>query len=243
MSNAISSIIFLGRNTDKALHGDVSRAPVAFAQAGSVVDKVARLDNTVGKSTSTAINSLCGGANSIGAKAIHGASKLVNPLLVASAGIRVAAADDKEAAVYKEGFAIGSMFAAEKAMKSKQINTFVQKHSDDAAKKIFSKAAATKIGKKVLTKYGDEAIEDIIKNASRSNNKFVKFAALAISGITFVAASIAGYDLGAKVGTSVVEKKRSKNNNSQENTASMYDMKQYYKPTTNFFATESSQES
>lgn len=198
MSNAFASAIFLARNTEKVQHGDLGRAPVVAAQAGSFLNKVSELDNSIGKSTKTAIDAFEKSTNvSFGTNALNTAGKLVNPLLVAAAGLRVATSDDKEASLYKEAGAMTVMFAAEKAMKSNLVKEVVRQNSDDLVE--------------VAIKGLSKVIKPLENISQASKNKVLKASCFILSGIAFVGASILGYDIGAQAGESAIKKKREKN--------------------------------
>lgn len=178
MSNAIASLIFCARNTDKSSHGDLGRVPVAIGQAKNVFDTIKELDNAIGKGAKTAFeayNKACKTTpilKHLGHGA-HYASKHVNSLICLSAGIKVMRAEDKTKAAVEQTGALGGMFAVEHLMK---------KHLDDVAK----------------IKGIDKIANKVIKFAAE-NKKFSWIPAV-IKGTAFVAGSITAYNTGEKFG-------------------------------------------
>ncbi|MDD3237009.1 MAG: hypothetical protein PHV37_02800 [Candidatus Gastranaerophilales bacterium] len=201
MSNAFASAIFIARNTDKVKHGDIGRAPVILAQTGSLVDKVSKLDNSVGKTTKTALDAF-EKSTSFGSKALNVAGKLVNPLLIGAAGIRVATSENKEATLYHEAGGMSAMFAAEKLMKSKTAKEIVRQKGDN-----LTEFALEKLGKNIKT---------IGNMSAKSKNKVMMATGFILSGLAFVGASMLGYDLGSKVGDSAYQKKHKNTENKSE---------------------------
>ena len=194
MSNAFASAVFLVRNTDKVNHGDISRAPVVVAQTGGLINKVSQIDSSIGQTTNTAVEALDKSAKiPFGASALNTAGKLVNPLIIASSGVKVLTSDDKEKTIFEEAGALGGMFAAEGFMKNKEVQKVVHTAADDVIR-----LGMEKIGK---------FIKPVGEAAKNSNNKFVKIATAIISGAAFVGASIFGYNTGKEIGQKALNTK------------------------------------
>ena len=123
IASAVAAGIFCARNVDKAENqGRIGRWVPAGGQLANVTKYVSSLDNKVGKGTQEAVNIFRKAAQNeklldYAGKAVNFASKHVNHFLVASAGIDILMADDKEEAIVTNTTALGSMFAVEKLMK------------------------------------------------------------------------------------------------------------------------------
>ena len=122
MFSAISSAIFAYRNVGKTKNGEIGRAPVAAAQAVSVVNEVARYNATLAKGADAAIsvfNKVAG--KSKVAECVVKATKWgvnnVNPLICVSSGIKIATSEDKTSTAIKEVGALTAMFAGESIAK------------------------------------------------------------------------------------------------------------------------------
>lgn len=203
MSNAFASAIFLYRNSDKVRNGDATRKPVVLAQAGSLVDKVAKTDSKIGQSTKATLDAFEKSSTlSVGSKAVDAAGKLVNPLIIASSCAKVINSDDKEATLYQEAGGIGTMFAFEHAMKKDGVKSLVKEKSEGIIKTSLKGLA--------------KKIKPIAEMSEESSNKIVKLGGFILSGIAFVAASMTGYSVGAEAGADTINKKRAKE---QTNTA------------------------
>ncbi len=203
MSNAFASALFLMRNTEKVQQGELARTPVVVAQAGSVINKVSQIDSSIGKTTKTAIDAFEKSSKlSFGSKAVKVAGDMVNPLLIAAAGVRVATAQDKEAALYEEGAAMAGMFGAEALMKKSGVKQFVKENTEEGLEK----------GVKFLSNY----IKPLNDAGMDSKNKFVKIGSFILSGLMFVGASIVGYDTGKKIGKGIIHDKRMKNGENEQ---------------------------
>lgn len=187
MSNIISSAIFCVRNVDKAENqGKEGRWAVADTkmliaggQGKKVFDYVSKLDKTiVGKGAQSAAQFCQKAAKSeklfdYAGRAVDFASKNVNFLICASAGIDVLTSDDKEAALVTNGTALTSMFAVEHLMK---------KHLDEIPKMDCMKGIAEKVIK-----------------FEKENKCEGKISAI-IHGVAFVVGSCAAYSVGDKFG-------------------------------------------
>ena len=56
MSNVVSSLIFAHRNVGKTQNGEIGRAPVAAAQAINVINEVSKYNKTVAQGTDAAVS-------------------------------------------------------------------------------------------------------------------------------------------------------------------------------------------
>lgn len=179
MSNIVSSAIFCARNVDKAEEqGKTARWAVAAGQAKKVTDYVTTLDNKVGKTTKTAVESLHKAAKSeklleAAGKAVDFASKNINPLICVSSGIDVLTSDDKEAALVTNAAALGSMFTVEKLMKE---------HMDDLPKMDWLKGITAKVEKFAKANHCEKGLPKIIH------------------GVAFVIGSCTAYSAGENFG-------------------------------------------
>ncbi len=180
MGNGFSTGIFLIRNATSAAKGDASRVPVVLAQTGTLIEKVAKYDNALGRGATSAVKAIDTLTKSDYATKVVGlSSKLVTPLLVLGGGIRVLQSDDKEKALYKEAAGIGTMLAAEKIYKT--INKkYLTKLIDNTNNKYVKTAAAilsalgfvaTSIGSySVGSKVGESLATDKTKNPDENPN-------------------------------------------------------------------------
>ena len=109
------------------------------------------------------------------------AGKVVNPLLVLSCGYNVYKSDDKVKTAAKEGLGLAGMFFLENQMKKGKLGQYVAKGADFLMNKVTKNAKAHNLGTYI------------------------------ISGLAFVAASIAGYELASKAGESAVDLIRKSN--------------------------------
>ena len=189
MGNVISSAIFCARSVDKAENnGQFGRWAVAAGQAKKVADYVVTLDNSIGKTTHTAVKALETASKGekllqYGGKALNFAAEHVNPLICVSSGIDVLMADDKESALIKNVCGLGAMFAVENTMKNHLDDVVKIKGIDKIAKKIMEFAKIHKCEK------GLPAI---------------------VHGAAFVLGSCTAYNIGNKFGTLLANKVKSK---------------------------------
>ena len=212
MAGPIASVIFIGRGLDKVQHGDISRAPVVAAQVGSLVNnakvdgvfkQISALDDIIPKASDAAVQVVTTGTAetttkniiNFGSKALDVAGKLVNPLIIASTGVHVLVSDDKEKTLYTEGLGLAGMFTAEKIMKDKAIKEGIK----DTAETVMSKLVDWLANNTKL-----------IKDISKTKSSALKIGALIATGIAFAAASIGGYMFGSKLGSSIIDEKRSR---------------------------------
>lgn len=176
MSNAVSALIFACRNVDKTQNGDIGRAPVAAAQGIKVLNAVTKYNKAFSTGSDAAIsvfNELAQ-KNKVVDYAVKGVKwgvKNVNPMICASAGIKVAMSDDKTETAIKEVAALSTMFAGE-----------------GIAKKLLSNCTKNgiKIGKKLCG----------TKKAAKIGGR----TGAIIKGLLFVGASIGSYSVGEYFG-------------------------------------------
>lgn len=191
MSNAFSSAVFLTRNIGKVNHGAYDRLAATTAQGIGLVGKVAKVDGTVGTVAQRALNGIDAvtkpAAGITAEKVCNVAGKLVNPLLVLGAGIRVLNSDDKEKSLYKEVGGMGTMLGAEALVKSDVCQTVIEK------------------GSKQVTKGLAKGLEHFNVKLPGKAGKIIN---AVIAAAALVGASIAAYDVGAKSGTYIIDKKR-----------------------------------
>lgn len=193
----LSRSVFSGRNIDKAVNGsDVDtqktgevdnsdgsiRGAVGAIQLGAVLANTSKLDGVVGKTAESAVDAVK--ATKVGGNAVNflqgdSVGRTVNGLLIGASIARVLSADDKEKAAVHETCAMGGMFAAENLMKTKVVDSTMNKMLD-----FIPDDAKIGIGKfKVKT----SVIKELLK------------------GTAFVAASINGFDAGSKLGDVINE--------------------------------------
>lgn len=141
MYSGVASGIFAIRNCDKTTNGDIGRLPVSVGQGAAVIKAGAEYNNPISKQAKIVLNTFDDIAKSD--KLFNGLSKTVkfaadhvNPLIVASSGLKVAMADKKErkSTLIAESGTLAGMFLGEGWMK---------KHLDGIL-------AKTPIGKKWL---------------------------------------------------------------------------------------------
>lgn len=117
----VANVIFTVRNADKTTSGDIGRGPVTVGQAGALVKSITQLDNPLSKALSKGLEVAKSDAvaSKIG-KVVKFASDNVNPLIVASSGLKVALADEKDRkqTLFSESGCIAGMFIGEGLMKS-----------------------------------------------------------------------------------------------------------------------------
>lgn len=180
MVNSIATMWFLARNGEQAQDGHIGKYAVFVGQAKKIFDEISTLDNQIGKSfTKTAdilkgyseSNRIVGGAGKI----LKFASQNVNPLIIASAALDTAMAEDKVTTGVTSAAGVGAMFGAEKLMKQ------------------------------FLTKEGEaklaEKITDFVKKCHPEKaGKIGRIGAYVAYGLSFAGASIIGYTGGKKFG-------------------------------------------
>lgn len=176
MSNTISSLIFACRNVDKTQNGDIGRAPVAAAQGLKVLGTVAKYNKAIARGADATISIFDNIAKrnkavDYAVKGVRWGVKNVNPMICASAGIKVAMSDDKTETAIKEIAALSTMFAGEGIAK-KLLKGSVKKGAN--------------IGKRIAN----------TKKAVRIGGK----AGAIVHGLLFVGASIASYSVGEYLG-------------------------------------------
>jgi hypothetical protein len=181
-SGIVTSAVFGVRNYNKGNDGHTLRYAVAAGQAKRVIDFVSQLDNSVGKTTRTATEALSAASkgsiflDSCG-KVAEFSSKHINPLIVASAAVDIINSEDKTSAAVTSATALGTMFTVEK---------FMKKHLKDIPKmKCF------------------ERITKAVENATK-NTKYGKYIGPVLEGVAFVFGSCTAYNVGEKIGKSIV---------------------------------------
>jgi len=120
MSNSVATAIFCVRSGDKAANGDVGRSVVAVAQGAKFVDRTAKGNGTAAKvaqavqKTSEELSKSDKFFNGL-TKTVDFAKNHVNPLIVASSGLKVALADKKERknTIISESGNLAGMFIGE----------------------------------------------------------------------------------------------------------------------------------
>lgn len=127
----VGAAIFTLRNADKTTSGDIGRLPVTIGQSTTVVKAVTQLDNPLSKALSKGLNYI--GSDKVVSKlgkAAKFASDNVNPLIVASSGLKVALADkeDRKKTLITESGCLAGMFLGEGLMK-KHLDKILEKTS------------------------------------------------------------------------------------------------------------------
>lgn len=122
MYSGVATGIFAIRNADKTMNDNIGRLPVTVGQCAAVVKAGSQYNNTVSKQTKAVLNTfeeiaksdkVFGGLT----KAVKFASDHVNPLIVASSGVKVLTSDDKKSAIIAESGCLAGMFLGEGWMK------------------------------------------------------------------------------------------------------------------------------
>lgn len=215
VSGIIQTGIFCARNTGKVVSGkDTGRIGATGAQLISFTDKISHNASIFGenvlKATNAADDFICGTLKNIGkegvaetletsAKACNGsvigtiATKAVNPLLIAAAGIRVLNDDDQYSALIEESSAMGLMFGAEKLMKTTKEMFF--DITENGAKGIIEGKGLLQNAKNLVTKGLNTAATWFV-----GLSKGGRTAAKVGIGLLFVAGSIAAYNIGKAIG-------------------------------------------
>ena len=204
MGNIVSSTIFCARSTNKVENGDISRLPVAIGQTRNVVNTVMTFDSALGKTAHTAVKALELAAKNdsflkyVG-KGVNFVGDHINPLIIFSAGVKVATADDKTSAAIQQASALSAMFTVEHAM-----GKYLQKGVDDSIKNI----------KKLEDKKGFEGIIKSVRGFIEKHKLQGKLSKV-IYGVLFVVGSCSAYSVGQKFGTNVANQVRG--NKAQKN--------------------------
>lgn len=195
---AVRSGIFGVRNTQKEY-----REPVVFGQAARVVENVSKLDSALGKETQAAIEAFRVAANGskvleYTGKAAKLASTYINPLICASAVVKVAKAnpEERDAVLVTNAAALGSMFAVEKLMKN-HLDKTIDSVKEDVLK-MQSKSETVEKVVKFLQKVGKGKLTPIIK------------------GVAFVAGSCLAYSAGEGFGKLLMGDKAQKETKAKE---------------------------
>lgn len=169
--------------------------------------------------------------NGVG-KVVNFTADHINPIIVATGALKVATADDKEAAVIQEGIALPTMFLFEAGAKkiiglpvNKKFNPKTMEITKDGIyqlvdgkKELIAKDGMYKIidGKKLsIARKGlysknpflqkqVNAIKDFCET-KKVLNKSLKFVPGILKGSAFVCASIAGYKLGSLISNEILE--------------------------------------
>ncbi len=223
---AITSSIFLYRNMKKVEEGHIGRLGVALGQGKNLYDytisQVNNLDNAIINASKTAtkvddviLNSAKKVTTSLGnaakadklvggvGKAANWASKNIRPLIIASAGIDIALADDKKAATVENACALSAMFSAEKLVSSGVIQ---KKVKEVASSKVVQESGFVK---KVLPKIKGK-VGQLAKN-SKFLSKVLKHApgvvGAVLSSAGMVIASCKAYDAGLAVADKIILRK------------------------------------
>ena len=129
MYSGVASGIFAIRNCDKTTNGDIGRLPVTVGQSAAVIKAGAQYNNAIAKPIKIILDTCDDIAKSDKVfnglkKVVKFASDNVNPLIVASSGVKVALADKEErkSTLISESGTLAGMFLGEGWMK---------KHLDD----------------------------------------------------------------------------------------------------------------
>lgn len=125
----VGSLLFTVRSGKKAAEGDYCRVPITMAQGASVVKAASQYNNPLsrGLKKGLAIMSNDKVASKLG-KVAKFASDHVNPLIVASSGVKVAIAkpEDRKKTLITEAGCLAGMFAGEGWMKN-NLNKYLDK--------------------------------------------------------------------------------------------------------------------
>ena len=124
MYSGVASGIFAIRNCDKTTNGDIGRLPVTVGQSAAVIKAGAQYNNAIAKPIKIILDTCDDIAKSDKVfnglkKVVKFASDNVNPLIVASSGVKVALADkeDRKSTLITEAGTIAGMFLGEGWMK------------------------------------------------------------------------------------------------------------------------------
>lgn len=133
MYSGVATGIFALRNADKTSTENIGRLPVTVGQTASLIKAGAQYNNSASRTAKNVLKSLEEVAKSdkifkgIG-KAVDFAANNVNPLIVASSGLKVALADKEERknTIISETGCLLGMFAGEGWMK-KNLDKYLEK--------------------------------------------------------------------------------------------------------------------
>lgn len=124
MYSGVASGIFAIRNCDKTTNGDIGRLPVTVGQSAAVIKAGAQYNNAIAKPIKIILDTCDDIAKSDKVfnglkKVVKFASDNVNPLIVASSGVKVALADKEErkSTLITESGTLAGMFLGEGWMK------------------------------------------------------------------------------------------------------------------------------
>lgn len=190
MVNSIATCWFLARNGEQANDGHIGKYAVAIGQAKKIYDEVAALDNAIGKgfqSTADILNGYAASNKIVGGagKLLKFASQNVNPLIITSAVIDTAMADDKITTGVTSAAGVTAMFGAEKLMK-----------------KFLTKESEVKLAQRIT---------DFVKKIHPERaGKIGRIGAYVAYGLAFASASIVGYSGGKKFGKLLIGDKSDK---------------------------------
>lgn len=159
----VATALFSVRNADKTTSGDIGRLPVTVGQGGAAIKAVSQLDNPISRALSKGLNIAKSDkvVSKLG-KVVKFASDNVNPLIVASSGLKVVLAEKEERrnTIISEAGCLAGMFLGEGLMK-KHLDKVLTKLPIDkkfipiirgvifVAGSIGSSTIGQKIGKKV----------------------------------------------------------------------------------------------
>ncbi len=125
MYSGVASGIFAIRNCDKTTSGDIGRLPVTIGQGAAVIKAASQYNNPISRHAKVVLDTFDDIAKTD--KVFKGLSKVVkfaadnvNPLIVASSGVKVAMADkeDRKKTLIAEGGSLAGMFIGEGWMKN-----------------------------------------------------------------------------------------------------------------------------
>ena len=124
MYSGVASGIFAIRNCEKTTNGDIGRLPVSIGQTAGVLKASAQYNNALSKQAKVVLNTFDEIAKSDKlfkglTKVVNFAADNVNPLIVASSGVKVAMADKEERknTLITETGTLAGMFLGEGWMK------------------------------------------------------------------------------------------------------------------------------
>lgn len=125
MYSGVASGIFAIRNCDKTTSGDIGRLPVTIGQGAAVIKAGAQYNNPISRHAKVVLDTFDDIAKSDKvfkglSKAVKFAADNVNPLIVASSGVKVAMADKEERkkTLITEAGSLAGMFLGEGWMKN-----------------------------------------------------------------------------------------------------------------------------
>ena len=133
MYSGVASGIFAIRNCDKTTNGDIGRLPVTVGQSAAVIKAGAQYNNAVAKPIKMILDTCDDIAKSDKVfnglkKVVKFASDNVNPLIVASSGVKVVMADKEErkSTLITEAGTLAGMFLGKGLMK-KHLDNILEK--------------------------------------------------------------------------------------------------------------------